>query len=120
MDTKPTLLVNSMIKFESQDLYYQESEERSTHIHDKPPITYEVLHFRDMQTKRAVFTYNWSGVFLSGELIENQRYYVRGLVNTQGKQCWLVMTGIGLVRDGKIYDVYKDKEGVTKIETTIY
>lgn len=106
-----------MLTFESQDLVYMDTEEKSTRTRVSER-KYYVYRFLDQQTKRAVYVYDWSGLDISEQLRQGERYYVTGYINSRMKMNWLVLTGIAQLKAGKKTDIYKQKEGITKIEPT--
>jgi hypothetical protein len=108
-----------MVTFETQDLIYLDYQEKSTKTGGITERVYFIYRFQDQQTKRQILVYDWSQINLAGELKQGERYYTRGYVNTRGGQNFLVLTEIAKVEKGKLMEIYRNEEGITKIESAI-
>lgn len=121
MELNRTLLKGSdVIKFNAHELIYQDCEIKSSQK-GGGTVKYEVLRFIDFHTKREIYIYNWSGVWLGEDpLKQGQRCIVRGYVNSVGRSNWLILTNIGVDIEGKVCDPYKGTEGMCEIQPSPY
>jgi hypothetical protein len=107
-----------MIRFESRDLIYV-SLERKTRKKQSPvskrESVYHIIQFLDHHTRRAVYFYDFSGI--EPDLQEGCHYYAKGYVNFNGRNSFLVLDGLAIYKNGVMFHINKDLEGITKIET---
>jgi hypothetical protein len=108
-----------MIRWVSDDLLYLEhSFGRSAR-----KKFYAEIQFKDIQTKRRIAVYDWSGLESAALTFEhfqgldaNARWRISGLVNTSGKQHFLVLYQFALLLGGKLINPYTMSEGVAEVE----
>ena len=112
-----------MIKFNATDLIYQDNEIKTT---EKPKnsgntLKYEVLRFIDFHTKREIYIYNWSGVWLGEDPLKTgDQCVLEGYVNSTGRSHFLVLTAIGVLKDSQLCDPYKGTKGMCEIQPSPY
>ena len=104
-----------MIRFQTSDLKYIDHERKSSKKFGSQESIYHIIHFVDLQTKRAVYLYDWSG--LEPDLSPDVRYYAEGYVNFQFRTSFLVLDGLARIINGVKYHINMDLEGITKIKT---
>jgi len=101
------------VAFITHDLIYKSFEQKST----KFGKSYVLLYFQDINTKREYRIHDWSGLTI--DLEPEQRYYLRGWVNTEAGNFFLVLTDIAevhIVKDGvRLVDPFKKKDGIAHV-----
>jgi len=102
--------------FETYNALYIENRLKSTtSFKNGKTVEFEELKFRDIETKRIYFVQNWSGLEVGNELKKNCLYYLRGFINSNFHQLYLNLCEIAEIKDNKLIDPFKQKEGIATI-----
>ena len=108
-----------MIRWVSDDLVYVEHE----FVKSARKKFYAKIWFKDTQTKRRIAVYDFSGLDSAAGwlahfqgLDSNARWWISGLVNTEGEKHFLVLRQFALLVGGKRINPYTMAEGVAEVE----